>query len=115
MLVESVGQPVPRDRGHGVQDPHQVTLTWTEPTPLPPTFMHLPATFPQLLQEDVYIKERSSGRMVQEAFEVRRETEQREALLVGMACRWWVTPSRGGELAVLGNDYRIQGTAPPTR
>ncbi len=44
----------------------------------------------------MYIKERSSGRMVQEAFEVRRETEQREALLVGGGGGrgWWVRTAK---------------------
>ncbi|KXZ56672.1 hypothetical protein GPECTOR_1g605 [Gonium pectorale] len=41
----------------------------------------LSALFFQLVEEEVYFKEHTSGRVTQECFEVRREHEQREAFL----------------------------------
>lgn len=55
-----------------------------------------PLLAPQLLEEEVYFKEHTSGRVTHESFEVRREQEQREAFLVGAA------RARGGGLVGAG-------------
>ncbi|KAG2442862.1 hypothetical protein HXX76_002941 [Chlamydomonas incerta] len=44
-----------------------------------------PAVMRELLEEEVYFKEHTSGRVTHESFEVRREQEQREAFLEDMS------------------------------